>query len=58
MKRAVTAVPILVKGAADGTNAGLPSAQHSDLKRERSTAPPPPMWTRYMDSRLKQFCVR
>jgi hypothetical protein len=26
---------------------------------KRSDAPaPPPVWTRYIDSRLKQFCVR
>lgn len=26
-------------------------------KRENHPAPPP-VWTRYIDSRLKQFCVR
>jgi hypothetical protein len=29
----------------------------ADEKRRESPAPPP-VWTRYIDSRLKQFCVR
>lgn len=29
----------------------------TDDKR-RDTPVPPPVWTRYIDSRLKQFCVR
>jgi len=27
-------------------------------KRPESPAAPPPVWTRYIDSRLKQFCTR
>ena len=26
--------------------------------KRRDTPAPPPVWTRYIDSRLKQFCVR
>ena len=30
-----------------------------DKNKQRREAPaPPPVWTRYIDSRLKQFCVR
>ena len=30
-----------------------------DKNKKREEAPaPPPVWTRYIDSRLKQFCVR
>ena len=29
----------------------------SDKTRHQSPAPPP-VWTRYIDSRLKQFCTR
>jgi hypothetical protein len=24
----------------------------------QDSPPPPPVWTRYIDSRLKQFCIR
>ena len=27
-------------------------------EKRRETPAPPPVWTRYIDSRLKQFCVR
>jgi len=27
-------------------------------KQRREAPAPPPVWTRYIDSRLKQFCVR
>ena len=32
------------------------SAKNAD--RPESPAAPPPVWTRYIDSRLKQFCTR
>jgi hypothetical protein len=32
------------------------SAKSAD--RPESPAAPPPVWTRYIDSRLKQFCTR
>jgi hypothetical protein len=36
----------------------LTPTAHRPGEEELSTAPPPPDWTRYIDSRLKQFCTR
>lgn len=37
----------------------LESAAVWDKQAKRPDAPPPPpVWTRYIDSRLKQFCTR
>ena len=39
----------------------LASGQAYKAKSDRqseSPAQPPPVWTRYIDSRLKQFCMR
>lgn len=50
-----------------GTNQGLslsaPGGQTNTQwgkadDKPRDTPVPPPVWTRYIDSRLKQFCVR
>lgn len=35
----------------------FPAWGKPDDKRDPSPAPPP-VWTRYIDSRLKQFCTR
>jgi len=40
----------------------LPGSQASDSwgkpEKRPDAPPPPPVWTRYIDSRLKQFCAR
>lgn len=38
-------------------SAAVWAKQHAPAKRPESPAPPPD-WTRYIDSRLKQFCTR
>lgn len=35
-----------------------PTAHRPGEELSSATVPPPPDWTRYIDSRLKQFCTR
>ncbi|MDB5292368.1 MAG: hypothetical protein JWL69_3609 [Phycisphaerales bacterium] len=35
-----------------------PWGKPDDPRSPSSTPAPPPVWTRYIDSRLKQFCTR
>ena len=37
---------------------GKHAAPGSNKHHQESPAAPPPVWTRYIDSRLKQFCTR
>ena len=37
---------------------GKQSTNTGSNKHQESPAAPPPVWTRYIDSRLKQFCTR
>jgi hypothetical protein len=37
---------------------GLSSPWVKDQKTDADAPAPPPVWTRYIDSRLKQFCTR
>ena len=37
---------------------GKQSATAGSNKHQESPTAPPPVWTRYIDSRLKQFCTR
>jgi hypothetical protein len=37
---------------------GLSSPWVKDNKTDTDAPAPPPVWTRYIDSRLKQFCTR
>jgi hypothetical protein len=39
------------------SQADIPWGKLND-KPQQHTPAPPPVWTRYIDSRLKQFCVR
>lgn len=43
--------------SAPGGQTNTQWAKEADDKR-RDMPVPPPVWTRYIDSRLKQFCVR
>jgi len=45
---------VSLPGAGGGSNTpwGKPE------KRQQEAPAPPPVWTRYIDSRLKQFCAR
>ena len=54
VKANVAAPEVTLESAAVwGTTTSAPAAS----KRPDSPAPPP-VWTRYIDSRLKQFCTR
>ena len=45
--------------ASPGPSHTQQAAPWPQTDKQRSDAPaPPPVWTRYIDSRLKQFCVR
>jgi hypothetical protein len=64
MKRPTTTNAVGNEGAAKITEAPNPAAPLEAAtrwpkadKRQESPAPPP-VWTRYIDSRLKQFCTR
>lgn len=35
-----------------------PSTPWGKTQKREDIPAPPPVWTRYIDSRLKQFCVR
>jgi len=60
MKRhATTANPGTVKASASPDTSHPQETAPWTKTEKRSDAPaPPPVWTRYIDSRLKQFCVR
>lgn len=60
MKRhATTTNTGTVKASASPDPQTLQAAPWPKSTEKRSDAPaPPPVWTRYIDSRLKQFCVR
>lgn len=48
-----TMKPVVLPGMESKSN----NPWGKSAKREDTPAPPP-VWTRYIDSRLKQFCVR
>ena len=60
MKRhATTTDSGTVKASASPDSSHTQQAAPWPKTEKRSDAPaPPPVWTRYIDSRLKQFCVR
>ena len=60
MQRESTKKPGTAKSSSAAQEVTLESAsvwQKDHAKRPGITAPPPD-WTRYVDSRLKQFCTR
>ena len=60
MKRHATTNTGTVKASAstDPQNTMQASANWSKSAKRDEPPAPPPVWTRYIDSRLKQFCVR
>jgi hypothetical protein len=59
MKRhATTAQTGTVKASASPDPHTLQAAPWSKPDKPPEAPAPPPVWTRYVDSRLKQFCVR
>ena len=60
MKRDATTTTGTVKASASPDPHTIEqSAPGWNKPEKRNDAPaPPPVWTRYIDSRLKQFCVR
>jgi hypothetical protein len=59
MKRHATTNTGTVKPSASPDPHALSAAPAWPKSEKRNDAPaPPPVWTRYIDSRLKQFCVR
>lgn len=59
MQRESTDKPGTAKTSSAAPEVTLESAAvwEKHAKRPESSAPPP-VWTRYIDSRLKQFCTR
>lgn len=58
MNRNSTAKPAIAK-AKSAPEVTLESASVWGKQAKRPDSPaPPPVWTRYVDSRLKQFCTR
>ena len=60
MQRETTNKPGTAKVSSAAPEVTLESAAVWDnhTKRPDVTPAPPPTWTRYIDSRLKQFCTR
>jgi hypothetical protein len=59
MKRHPTATNTGTVKASASPDTQIEQAASWNKPEKRSDAPaPPPVWTRYIDSRLKQFCVR
>ncbi len=60
MQRETTNKPGTAKGHSAAPEVTLESAAVWDkqAKRQQQQPAPPPTWTRYIDSRLKQFCTR
>ena len=58
MQRESTDKPRTVK-ASSAPEVTLESATVWEKHAKRTESPaPPPVWTRYIDSRMKQFCTR
>ena len=47
-----------VKASASPDPPPPPAAPWPKTEKRLDAPAPPPVWTRYIDSRLKQFCVR
>ena len=59
MKRHATTNTGTVKASASPDPHTIQAAAPWSKPAKRDEPPaPPPVWTRYIDSRLKQFCVR
>ena len=58
MKRQATTNTGTVKTSASPDPHTLSAAPWSKTEKRNDAPVPPPVWTRYIDSRLKQFCVR
>jgi len=59
MKRHATTTNTGTVKASASPDSHTPQAAPWPRPEKRLDAPaPPPVWTRYIDSRLKQFCVR
>ena len=59
MKRHATTNTGTVKASASPGPQAIQAAANWSKPAKRDEPPaPPPVWTRYIDSRLKQFCVR
>ena len=46
------------KGLALPAELNNPSAPWKAIEKGKDAPAPPPIWTRYIDSRLKQYCSR
>ena len=59
MKRQATTTNTgTVKASASPDPQTLQAAPWTKSEKRSDAPAPPPVWTRYIDSRLKQFCVR
>lgn len=58
MKRHATTNTGNVKTSASPDPHALSAAPWPKNEKRNDAPAPPPVWTRYIDSRLKQFCVR
>ena len=58
MKRQATTSTGTVKASASPDSQTLQAAPWNKAEKRSDAPAPPPVWTRYIDSRLKQFCVR
>jgi hypothetical protein len=59
MKRQATTTNAgTVKASASSNTHTVQAAPWSKSEKQSDAPAPPPAWTRYIDSRLKQFCVR
>ena len=58
MKRDTTTNTGTVKTSASPDPHALSAAPWQKTEKRSDAPAPPPVWTRYIDSRLKQFCVR
>jgi hypothetical protein len=58
MKRHATTNTGTVKMSASPDPHTLSAAPWPKNEKRNDAPAPPPVWTRYIDSRLKQFCVR
>ena len=58
MKRQQATNTGTVKTSATPDPHTLSAAPWSKTEKRNDAPAPPPVWTRYIDSRLKQFCTR
>ena len=58
MKRQVENTSGNSKSLAPPGNSGEANTPWTKSQKRQDAPAPPPVWTRYIDSRLKQFCAR